>query len=101
MSCLRQTPLYRALYRPQLLLGGDRKLMIIVLFATALLTVVSANKVSIPLGLIIFFVSIYFLRKAGKSDALMWPVYLRHIQYKGYYQPFSRPWRNAKSGRVY
>ncbi len=101
MSELRQTPLYRALYRPHLLFGGDRKLMIISWFVFVLLTFVSMNRVSIVLGVLIFAVSVYALRKAAKADPFMWPVYLRHIQYKGYYAPFSRPWRDAKNGRVY
>ena len=101
MSGLRQTPLYRALHRPQLLMGGDRKLMIITLTLTALLVVVSANKVSIVLGLLIFLLSVYALRKAAKTDPFMWPVYLRHVQYKGYYAPISRPWRDSNNGRVY
>jgi type IV secretory pathway TrbD component len=101
MSDLRKTPLYRALYRPQLLLGGDRNLMIVVLFSAALLTVVSMNTVSIVLGLFILVVGVYSLRKAAKADPLMRQVYLRHIKYSGYYAPFSRPWRISKSKRVY
>lgn len=101
MSELRETPLYRALYRPRLLLGGDRTLMIVVLFATALLTIVSGNIVSITFGLVICVVGVYALRKAAKADPLMWPVYRRHVKYSGYYPPFSRPWRAVKSGRVY
>ena len=101
MSGLRQTPLYRALHRPQLLMGGDRKLMIVTLALTALLVVVSANKVTIILGILIFLISVYALRKAAKADPFMWPVYLRHSRYKGYYAPFSRPWRDAKDGRDY
>ncbi len=101
MSTLRQTPFYRALHRPRLLLGADRQLMIITLFLTALLTVVSMNKVSIILGILIFMVSVYALRKAAKADPLMRPVYLRHVMYAGYYAPFSRPWRVSKNTRAY
>ena len=75
--------------------------MIITLTLTALLVVVSANKVSIVLGLLIFLLSVYALRKAAKTDPFMWPVYLRHVKYKGYYAPISRPWRDSNSGRVY
>ena len=101
MTELRETPLYSALHRPQLLMGCDRKLLIITLTLVALLTVVSMNIVSIAIGLLILVVSVYALRKAAKADPFMWPVYLRHVQYRGYYAPFSRPWRDAKKGRVY
>lgn len=98
---LRKTPLYRALHRPQLLLGGDRKIMVITLAASALLILVSRNTVSIVFGLIILAIGVYGLRRAAKADPMMREVYLRHIQYKGYYAPFSRPWRVANSKRVY
>ena len=76
-------------------------MMIISWFVFVLLTFVSMNRVSITLGVLIFAVSVYALRKAAKADPFMWPVYLRHIQYRGYYAPFSRPWRDAKNGRAY
>lgn len=98
---LRQTPLYRALHRPQLLLGGDRKLMVITLAAAALLILVSRNTVSITFGLIILVIGVYGLRRAAKADPMMREVYLRHIKYKGYYAPFSRPWRVGKEKGVY
>lgn len=82
-------------------MGGDRKLMIIMLTLTALLVVVSANKVSIVIGLSILLVSLYGLRKAAKHDPFMRQVGLRHLKYKGYYAPFSRPWRDSSNGRVY
>ena len=101
MSDLRETPLYEALYRPQLLLGGDRRVMILVLCAALLLIVVSHNVVSVSLGILLLIPSMFFLRKAAKVDPLLRRVYLRHTLYKGYYQPFSRPWRVSKTKRIY
>lgn len=101
MSDLRETPLYEALYRPQLLLGGDRNIMILVLCAAGLLIVVSHNVVSVSLGILVLIPSMFFLRKAAKVDPLLRRVYLRHTLYKAYYQPFSRPWRVSKTKRTY
>lgn len=101
MSGLRQTPLYRALHRPQLVMGGDRKLMIVALGLVALMVLVSANKVTIVIGLLILAISLYGLRKAAKYDPMFRLVGLRHLKYKGYYAPFSRPWRDAKDGGDY
>jgi type IV secretory pathway TrbD component len=75
--------------------------MIIMLTAVAILTLLSMNLVAMVIGVSILIPSLYFLRKAAKYDPYLWPVFLRHIQYKGYYAPFSRPWRQAKNGRIY
>ena len=101
MNTLRQTPFYRALHRPRLIWGGDRQLMLTALFISAILMIVSMNTVSFLIGLLIGAVSVYGLRKMAKADPLMWQVYVRQVKYNGHYAPYSRPWRVAKSPRVY
>jgi len=75
--------------------------MIIALALTFLMVVVSANKVTVIIGLFILVMSLYGLRKAAKYDPFLRQVGLRHLRYKGYYAPFSRPWRDTKDGRDY
>lgn len=101
MSNLRHTPFHRALHRPHLIWGGDRRLMLTALCVSITLMIVSMNTVSFLIGLAIGLISVYGLRKMAKSDPLMWQVYLRQVKYRGYYAPFSRPWRIAKTARVY
>lgn len=101
MSELRCTPFYRALHRPSLIWGGDRQLMLSALFMSAILMVVSMNTVSFVFGLLLGMISVYALRRMAQADPLMWQVYVRQVKYAGYYPPFSRPFRVAKTARVY
>ena len=101
MSELRQTPFYRALNRPHLLWGGERKLMILAMFCSIGLMVTSMNLLSVVVGTLIAVLSVWGLRRMAKADPLMSRVYARHVQYSGHYAPFSRPWRESKYTRAY
>ncbi len=96
MSELRQTPIYRALHRPNFVLGGDRKLMLSIMIGSGGMMFVFGNLYSFVIGLVLGICGVYGLRKMGKADPLMLPVYMRQRKYKGYYAPFSRPGRVSK-----
>lgn len=97
MSKLRETPFYRALHRQQLIFGGDRRLMLMVLGTCLAMMFVSFSLLSFSVGLIILPIAVYGLRKMAKADPQMWDVFLRQNKYAGYYPPFSRPWRASKT----
>lgn len=101
MNGLRHTPMYRALFRNQLLLGCDPKVLIIVALAAISMIVMVMRPLGIAAALIFFMISLYLLRLMGKADPLMRDVYRRHIEYQQYYPASSRPYRDAKSGREY
>ena len=101
MTELRETPFHRALHRSNLILGGDRELMIIAIMITAILTILSMNTLSFLSGVIFGIVSITCLRAMGKADPLMRQVYLRNIKYRSYYPAYSTPYRVAKTTGVY
>lgn len=101
MKDLRQTPLHRALYRPQMIMGGERKPMLFCLFVAAMLAITSMNLVGLVAGLLIYVVSVWGLRKLAKVDPFMILVYFRQLKYKAFYAAFSRPWRISKSKRFY
>jgi|SRR5687768_13072981 len=101
MSALRQTPLYRALHRENLIWGGDRKLMLSALCLAGILVFSAMNTVGFISGTLFGSVSVYCLRRMAKADPLMREVYFRQIKYLGYYAPFSRPSRISKNRRVY
>jgi type IV secretion system protein VirB3 len=81
--------------------GGDRKLMLMALCVSVGMMFISMNIFSFVLGLVIGLISVYGLRKMAKADPLMWQVYMRQVNYAGHYSPFSRPWRVAKTSRIY
>jgi type IV secretory pathway TrbD component len=97
MSELRETPIRKALYRPNLFLGGDRMLMLTALVISVGIPAASMNTVSFVFGFLIAAISVYGLRKMAKHDPMMWPVYVRFVNYRRYYAPYSRPSREATS----
>lgn len=65
------------------------------------LVVSALNLVATVIGLVLWLICVYGLRKMAKADPEMSKVYLRQLKYRNYYGPFSRPFRVAKSPRIY
>lgn len=101
MSTLRQTPIRRALHRPQQIMGGERELTLFSMLLAGGIIVSAMNMVATLIGVTLWVICLYGLRQMAKADPLMSKVYLRQLRYRDYYGPFSRPWRVAKSPRVY
>lgn len=86
----RMTPIHSALHRPNLVLGGDREL---VMFAGLLscLLVYTLQLVPALLGIGMWFWALHMLRKMAKADPRMRGVYQRHRLYRTYYPARSTP----------
>lgn len=97
----RQTPFHRALHRPQQIMGGERELMLFSMLLAGGLIVSALNFIATVIGLVIWFVCVQVLRRMAKLDPELSKVYIRQLKYGHYYGPFSRPYRVAKSPRVY
>lgn len=97
----RMTPFHRALHRPQQIAGGERELMLFSMLVAGGLIVSALNLVATVLGLMIWLICVHGLRKMAKADPEMSKVYIRQLKYAHYYGPFSRPFRAAKSPRIY
>jgi type IV secretory pathway TrbD component len=93
MSQLRRTPLHRVLHRPNLFLGGERELVLIAAIVCAGVGVSAMNAVAAAIALGVWTLCIGLLRMMAKADPEMSKVYVRHLQYRPYYAPRSRPWR--------
>ncbi len=92
MSALRTTPLHRALYRPSLLLGGERELVLFTGLIAGGLIVSAMNFIATVVGLAVWFGCIGLLRAMAKFDPDLSKVYLRQLRYQAYYPPRSTPW---------
>ncbi|MFZ2316059.1 MAG: conjugal transfer protein TrbD [Gammaproteobacteria bacterium] len=101
ISSQRLTPFHRALHRPQQIMGGERELVLFSMLIAGGLIVSALNLVATVIGVSIWLVCIYALRKMAKADPNMSKVYIRQLKYKHYYAPFSRPYRIAKSSAIY
>jgi type IV secretion system protein VirB3 len=90
---LRRLTFHRVLHRPSLFLGGEREPALMIAILAGGLAVSGMNTVSFVIGAAVWFASIPLLRWMAKADPQMTRVYLRQLQYRGYYPARSRPWR--------
>jgi type IV secretion system protein VirB3 len=100
-DALRQTRIRRALHRPQQIWGGERELMLFSMLLAGGIIIAAMNSVATLIGVVLWLACVYGLRRMAKADPAMSKVYLRQLRYGDYYGPFSRPWRVARSPRVY
>lgn len=102
MNELRQIPIYRALSRPELILGCEREPILLAGLMTAILIFVASTLLSAVIGVALWFVCFALFRKMAKADPQMSKLYIKHIRYKAYYQPRSTPfapsalWKRGK-----
>ncbi|WP_407965842.1 conjugal transfer protein TrbD [Bartonella sp. C271] len=101
MGGKRQTQLFRSLHRPQQIMGGERELMLLSMLLTGILIVSAMNIVAASVGLCIWFICLYVLRRMAKFDPVLSRIYIRQLKYRRYYAPFSTPFRVAQSVRPY
>lgn len=90
MSRLRRISFRRVLYRPNLLLGGERGLVITGAAVAALIPISQLNFITIALAVILWFGWVSLTRWIAKIDPNMSTVYLRSLKYKAYYPARSR-----------
>lgn len=100
-DALRQTRIRRALHRPQQIWGGERELMLFSILVAGGIIIAAMNVVATVIGMGLWLVCVYGLRKMAKADPVMSKVYMRQLRFRDYYAPFSRPWRVSRTRRIY
>jgi type IV secretion system protein TrbD len=91
---LRQTPVWHALHRPNLVFGCDRELVL-----SSGLVIVAMIWAALSGGLVLVAILsgalwmriVSYLRLMAKADPRMRGVYLRHRRYRAYYPARSTP----------
>lgn len=78
---LRTAPVHRSLIRSNLLLGGDRELVMLSATVSAGLIFSGLTKLSVVTGIFVWFVSLFLLRMMAKADPQMRHVFLRYRRY--------------------
>ncbi|MEP6539030.1 MAG: conjugal transfer protein TrbD [Bryobacteraceae bacterium] len=81
----REILIHQSANRPNLLLGGDRELVLITVMITGGLAFSLASWWGIGLAVMLWIGSIAALQRMGKADPLLRQVYLRHIRYVAFY----------------
>jgi type IV secretion system protein VirB3 len=86
----REVVLHQSINRPNLLMGGDREL---VLFAALIAGVLAFSLMTwwgILLAVAVWPSAIWALSRMAKADPLMRQIYVRHIRYATYYPAKSK-----------
>jgi type IV secretion system protein VirB3 len=86
----REVVIHQSANRPNLMLGGDRELVLITMMIAAGLAFSLATVWGIGLAIVYWIASIALLQRMGKADPLLRKIYFRHIRYLSFY--------SAKSG---
>jgi type IV secretory pathway TrbD component len=86
----REMPFHQSANRPQLLLGGDRELVLVSGVLAAILIFAVMTWWSMVTGLVLWLAAVAVLARMGKVDPLLRPVYIRHVRYRAFYPAKSR-----------
>jgi type IV secretion system protein TrbD len=93
MSALRHLPFSRSLNRPLLLLGGERKPVILFAVMALLLFLSDISPVKFVLALLLWSFAVGLLRLMAKIDPSLSQVYLRRLKYQAFYPALSRAFK--------
>lgn len=91
---LRRTVMHRSLHRPNLVMGGERELTLIMLCVSAALAGMTMNLPGIISGLALYGLSLGLLQRMAQHDPQLTAVYIRYVRkYRNFYEARSRHWR--------
>lgn len=85
------TPMHPSVNRPQLLMGGDREMVLLAGLLCGVMAVSVMTIASFVIAAFSFGAIVVVLARIGKADPLMRKVYGRHVRYRDFYP--------AKSGK--
>lgn len=96
MSELRKIPIYRSLNRSSLILGCERELILLTGLFSVMMIFVMVNFISTIVGILFWFICVFFLRRMGDADPMMSKVYIKHIKYQRFYHAKTTPFAPNK-----
>jgi type IV secretion system protein VirB3 len=91
----REIVIHQSANRSQLLLGGDRELVLFAAVLSAMLIFALVTWWGVVTGVALWFLAVAVLSRMGKADPLLRHVYLRHIRYQPFYAAKSRIYGEA------
>jgi type IV secretion system protein TrbD len=90
---LRRIAFYRALWRSQLFLGGERELVLFVTGVAILIAMNGMNLIALVTAVLLWCLAVPALRWVAKQDPQFSKVYTRHINQRRFYRARSTPWK--------
>ena len=93
---LQAIKVHSSLNKPNLLLGGERELMLMVGLLSALMIFIAMTWQTLIIGVVLWIILSMLLRMMAKSDPLMSKIYLRQLKYKDFYMAHSSPFHEGE-----
>lgn len=93
---LKSIKIHSALNKPNLLLGGERELMLIVGLFSSVMVFIAMTWQTLILGVVMWIVLSMLLRMMAKADPMMSKIYLKQLKYKDFYRAYSTPFYGEK-----
>lgn len=81
----REIVIHQSANRPNLLLGGDRELVLVMVMVSGGLAFSLACWWGIAVAIVLWLASAAALQRMGKADPLLRAAYVRHIRYSAFY----------------
>lgn len=81
----REIVIHQCCNRPQLLLGGDRELVLLSAMMAGMLTFALGTWWGAVSGVLLWMSAVAVLSRMGKADPLLRQTYIRHVRYQPYY----------------
>jgi len=92
MDELQRVPIYQAINKPVLYFGAERSLVIMLAAMSGMLMWMGGTWFTFFVGLVIWFIGIYYLREMAKKDPMMSIVFKKYQQYKKFYPGYTTPY---------
>lgn len=81
----RKIPIHRALNRPNLILGGERELVLMTILFACLIAFTASSWIQVGIAVAFWLLIHGGLVEMAKHEPLMSQIYLRAVSYKSYY----------------
>ena len=92
-SGLKSIKIHSALNKPNLLMGAERELILVVGLFSAMMVFIALTWETFIVGIVMWIVITTLLRMMAKADPLMSKVYLRQLKYNSFYPAHSTPFK--------
>ena len=93
---LKSVKVHSALNKPNLLLGGERELMLMVGLFSSVMIFIALTWQTFIIGVLLWTILSMLLRMMAKADPMMSKIYLRQLKYRDFYAAHSTPFYEEK-----
>ena len=94
---MRSVPIHQSIHRHDLVLGGERDLVLYAGLLAVILFVTGMSLVATGLALAVWLACLAALCRMAKADPMMSGIWVRHIRQQDYYPAHSSPWVRDKA----